>query len=182
MNFEKQHIKDGYSTHKDYFDELEASVLEELDLQPKLQEEQADGYAADDAYFDNLEDQVFAKLNAQHNVHQLIPNKDTDSNSNNNNTNSNKLWYATSFAAACIVIILLFTFKSNNTEPDFATLSPEVENYYLQQQDLFLSDADLQYILDEDIYDIDIEDQELDKDLTDYLLEEDLILLEALQE
>ena len=171
MDFDKENIHDGYSAHEGYFEEMEASVLGALNPRKNQLPDTADGYGIDEAYFDNLESVVLQRLHEEKRPRaKVIAFKDKG------------LWYAVAIAAACIALVITFTFKKDNTTPSFATLSPEVTQYYLDQQELFLTDSELEYLLQDDVDELTIEDSILDEDISNYLMEEDLLLLQELQE
>lgn len=171
INFENERIKDGFQPDASYFEALESGLFEKLDVEEEFNGVK-DGYSASEEYFNYLENSVFEKVGVTQNKNVKKSSKVISI------FRSKTIWMA---AASIAVIISLTLWKSLETaapEMTFADLSIESEQWYLSQNELFLTDNDLSYLLSDEVYEIEIQDEDLEKELENYILEYGLYSLE----
>ncbi|MBU3821730.1 hypothetical protein KO566_06630 [Flavobacteriaceae bacterium XHP0103] len=154
MNRNLNKIKgSGFKTPKNYFEEVEDSVLNQI----KLSSIENTGFKTPKGYLDTLEDTVMAKVseNKDTKVIHLFSRKN--------------LLYASSIAATILLLFNLSIFESNRTA-SFDTLdTATVENYIMNE---YVSSYDMASLLtDEDIVEEDfIEHSFSEENIENYIL------------
>jgi len=141
----------GFKTPKTYFDSLEDSIMNQIKLQKKIE---GAGFITPDNYFESLEDKILEKVNHQPKVISLFSKRN--------------LFYATSIAAALVIMFSIFINKNELTFDDLETAS--IENYLNEEEIDSYEIASLFTVeeLSSDIF--------IDSDLTSESLEEYLLL------
>ena len=162
MNKTKLHyIKgSGYKTPKNYFDGLEDSIMNQIKLQGKIE---STGFKAPDNYFESLEDKIFGKVAHKPKVISIF--------------NRRNLLYASSIAAALVLMFSIFINKNDLTFDDLEIAS--IESYLYDEGIDSYEIASL--LTEEELITDNFIESELSEDLIeDYLIEnatiEDLII------
>ncbi len=124
MNKNKLHnIKDsGFKAPENYFDGLEDSIMDQIKLHEKIEDT---GFKSPDNYFDLLEDKIIDRVKHEPKVISLF--------------NKRNLLYASSIAAALVIMFSIFINKSELTFDDLETAS--IENYLNEEEYRFLRDC-----------------------------------------
>lgn len=162
MNKNKLHnIKNsGFKTPKNYFDGLEDSIMNQINLQKKIE---GAGFITPDNYFESLEDKILEKVNHQPKVISLFSKRN--------------LFYATSIAAALVIMFSIFINKNELTFDDLETAS--IENY-LNEEEIDSYEIASLFTVEELSSDIFIDSDLTSESLEEYLLQnatiEDLII------
>ena len=162
MNKNKLHnIKDsGFKIPKNYFDGLEDSIMNQINLDEKIE---GLGFKVPDNYFESLDDIILNKVAHKPKVISLFTKRN--------------LFYASSIAAT---LVLMFNIIGNNKEFTFDDLEiTSIENY-LSEED-FSSYEFASLLNEEELTTVNFIDTDLtNESLEDYLLEnttiEDLII------
>jgi hypothetical protein len=156
-DFENKPIEDGMTASDEYFVELEADLLERLDLEEKLLGVEADGFQIEDLSLKPIEDQI-----------------DFRSVSKSGSSKLRTLYtrYGQWAAVFLVFIGCLSIYQLSNTDAEaYSTegFTKELSEAYLQDQIYFLTDSDLELIMDKN--DIDQHTLELtERELEDYLM------------
>jgi hypothetical protein len=152
MNKNKLHnIKDsGFKAPENYFDGLEDSIMDQIKLHEKIEDT---GFKSPDNYFDLLEDKIIDRVKHEPKVISLF--------------NKRNLLYATSIAAALVIMFSIFINKSELTFADLETAS--IENYLNEEE---IDSYEMASLLTEEELSADIF---IDSDLTSESLEEYLL-------
>jgi len=162
MNKNKLHnIKNsGFKTPKNYFDGLEDSILNQIKLNEKIDDT---GFKVPDNYFESLDDVIINKVSQKPKVISLFTKRN--------------LFYASSIAAALVLMFSIFINKNDLTFDDLEVAS--IENYIYEEE---FDTYELASLLSEEELNTDnfIDTDYTDEALEDYLLEnttiEDLII------
>lgn len=148
----------GFKVPKDYFQNLEEQIMDNIKLNETLQNVDDSGFNTPEGYFDTLEDVVLAKVNSKKKpkVVSLF--------------NKQSFIYISGVAAA---ILIMFAVVFNKTETTLDTIDAElVENYFIDQG---INTYEIASLLTEDNninLDIELFDDTFNEDsLEDYLLE-----------
>lgn len=136
-----KHNHGGFKTPEDYFENFEARLFSNAELnEPKLVTSQS-GFLTPDNYFDNLEVKVLSNIeNKPSKVISIFRNH----------------WTTASVAVAASITLLLFLFSNNAEEVSFNSVETvSIENYILNTDitandiSQFLTDEDLNYSITE---------------------------------
>lgn len=173
INFEEDEIQDGFDVGKSYFINLELSVYEALDIKEELLTNE-DGMGAEVDYYKNLEFQILNKLEI-HGTYLV-----NESNESLNKTSAISLYYRNKwFVASCaatflfmvsVIFYYIFTTGTDNQ----SQLDIAAQKWFLEQQQYLLTDDDLEFLLEEKVFDMQLEDQLVNEGLWDYLIENQL--------
>lgn len=154
-------IKDsGFKVPKNYFDALEDSIINQIDLQKKISEH---GFKTPDNYFESLEDKILEKSAVKPKVISLFTKRN--------------LIFASSIAAAFVLMFAIFIKNDNISFDDLETAT--IEDYLFEKD---ISTYEIVSLFTEENF---IDENYLDTELTEngieeYLLEnttiEDLII------
>ena len=150
----------GFKTPKGYFEGLEDRIIDQINLQNKIKDT---GFKSPDNYFDGLEDKLLERVTTETKVISIFSKRN--------------LIYATSIAAAIILILGIFLNKNEITFDNLETASIE---YYLNEADL--DSYEIASLLSEDELNTDsfTNTSLTEESIEDYLLEnssiEDLII------
>ncbi len=167
--FEKESIEDGFLPSEAYFEDLEYSILELVETEETLGTID-DGFMPNADYLESLEANIMQTITVQrlNKIKKVIP------------FISFRTQLMIAASIACLIGLFLWL-PSKDTPNDtisFEDLSKETEAWYLEQQELFLTDDDLGYLLSEEVYKIEIEDQELQQELENYLIQNEVFPME----
>jgi len=162
MNKNKLHnIKNsGFKTPKNYFDGLEDSIMNQIKLNEKIDDT---GFKVPDNYFESLDDVIINKVSQKPKVISLFTKRN--------------LFYASSIAAALVLMFSIFINKNDLTFDDLEVAS--IENYIYEEE---FDTYELASLLTEEELNTDnfIDTDYTGEALEDYLLEnttiEDLII------
>ncbi len=169
IDFEKEQIKDGFAPDDGYLAQLESTLFETLNIEEKFTA-QEDGFAQDDACLDALESNILKAVaieqeeNKVGKVVKLLSYK--------------KIYVAAASIAAIMVLTISISKFTPSHDVQFAGLTQESEEWYLNQRALFLTEDDLSLLLEDKVFEIEIEDEALQKELEDYILENEHFLHE----
>lgn len=154
-------IKDsGFKVPKNYFDGLEDSIMNQIELQEKVSDH---GFKTPDNYFESLEDKILEKSTFKPKVISLFTKR--------------YLIYASSIAAAFVLMFAIFNKNDTISFDDLETAT--IENYLFEKD---ISTFELVSLFtEENLIDENYIDSELTEDgIEEYLLEnttiEDLII------
>ncbi|WP_019037955.1 hypothetical protein [Psychroflexus tropicus] len=159
-HFEDENIPDGFHAPESYFYNLEAELYEHLDLEETLLDVKEDGMCPKANYFDQLEAEVIQKIEptSRAKVEPLF--------------SVSKHWtLAACFLALLGLFALWQNFQVQQTDGrSMAQQYDELSEPYVQENLYFLSDEDLEYILETDSQD-NLDDLDLNPtDLELYLM------------
>jgi len=156
-DFEKQSLADGMTASEDYFVELEAGLLEDLDLEEKLLGVETDGFQSENQNLKAIEDQI-----------------DFESISKSGSSKLRILYTRYGQWAAVFLVLIgclsIYQLASSDVDASGSDgFTKELSEAYLQDQIYFLTDSDLELIMDKK--DIDQQTLELsERELEDYLM------------
>lgn len=162
IDFENKAFKDGFKPSEAYLNELEASLFETLDIEEEFGSKSS-GLDADNAYFSKLEKDILTKVGQE-------GDSKLKSLSYFSKLKTNKIWYAAASVLIIIATIYMLPERSSDADISFSSLTQEEHQWYIQEKMLFLTEEELSLILDEEAFNIEIEDENLDEGLEDYLL------------
>lgn len=151
--------KNGFTVPEGYFDSLEDNIIDELKVKESVTNT---GFKVPDNYFENLEDSVLSKvsnLEKDTKVIKLFSRK--------------TILFASSIAAAILLLFNLSIFTEKATEPDFET----VENYILNEDISTYEIASLleeEELTEENFIEFSIEEDTVEDYILDNLYVEDL--------
>ncbi|WP_299782026.1 hypothetical protein [uncultured Formosa sp.] len=127
----------GFKIPKDYFANLEDSILNEARLQEKVQ---SHGFKIPDNYFDTLEDQIY--------------NKTVNKKTTKVRTLNIKPWFYAASIAASLVLIFTLTFSKNQTYT-ISSINNETLESFILREELDASEMST-LITDSDVFESDI--------------------------
>ena len=148
----------GFKVPKDYFQNLEDTIMDTIKLDEALQNEGNSGFKAPDGYFDSLEDVILTKI------------KDDKKPKVVSLFNKQTLMYISGVAAA---VLIMFNVFWNSSDTTIDTIDAElVENYIIDQG---INTYEIASLLTDDSevnLDIELFDETFNDDsLEDYLFE-----------
>ncbi|QLE00204.1 hypothetical protein HX109_00985 [Galbibacter sp. BG1] len=158
-HFDKEKLNDGFSADSLYFDELEASILEKLDLEESLLDTKVDGMHPDDDYFDTLEADILQQVQNEPKRTRVL-------------SLFREYWQVAAVIAVCLSSVLIYMNEKATKKQDasIAGLYEELSTPYVEQNIYFFNDAEMEVLLEDAIFEIE-DDFELDpEDLEEYLL------------
>src|SRR5210317_2049939 len=120
MNKELKHIKTtGFKTPIKYFSSIEDNVMDSIKLENIINSDKVTGFEIPNDYFNSVEKQILNTTTEKENKTKVISLFSRQS-----------FWYASSVAAAIIIMFAIFYPKS----PNFDNLKVEtIENYIFQE-------------------------------------------------
>ncbi len=164
---EKERIADGFGPPKAYLNAFEAGLFEQLDIEEEFGTTE-DGFAPSPAYLDTLEStviQAYTEDGRQNDAGPIPLEK-------RRKRVVPLWWYASGIAAGLLFFMMLWKpYDQKDATIDFASLGQAETSYYLQQEQYFFTDSDLEILLSDSVYDMEIEDELIQEGLYDYLLD-----------
>ncbi|WP_159022992.1 hypothetical protein [Formosa sp. L2A11] len=149
----------GFKIPKDYFTNLEDTILSEAKLQEKIPNH---GFKIPDNYFDGLEDQILTKLDAKPKVRTL----------------NIKPWAYAASIAACLALMFTLTFSKEQTHSISSINNDSLESFILNEE--FNTSEMATLITDSDVFENDILNSTLSDASIDYYIESEVDLEDLL--